>query len=123
MSAGREYDVDVADLEARLNHNLLACVQKEVARAMGPQVSLGSMLRGQDDAPEQEANPDPWAHRSRAMSCVTCMWYVRKEKSGPQPLDAREVGRCRRHAPTMTGYPVVFETDWCGDHKLDENRA
>jgi len=27
-------------------------------------------------------------------------------------------GRCRRHAPTMTGYPVVFENDSCGDHKL-----
>lgn len=22
----------------------------------------------------------------------------------------------------MNGYPVVFETDWCGDHKLDENK-
>jgi len=21
----------------------------------------------------------------------------------------------------MSGYPVVFDTDWCGDHKLDEN--
>lgn len=27
-------------------------------------------------------------------------------------------GRCRRHAPTMGGYPVVFPDDWCGDHKL-----
>jgi hypothetical protein len=32
------------------------------------------------------------------------------------------VGRCRRHAPTMNGYPVVFEDDWCGDHKLDESK-
>lgn len=30
------------------------------------------------------------------------------------------LGRCRRHAPTMNGYPVVFESDWCGDHKLNE---
>jgi len=21
----------------------------------------------------------------------------------------------------MTGYPVVFVNDWCGDHKLNEN--
>lgn len=32
------------------------------------------------------------------------------------------MGRCRKHAPTMGGYPVVFETDWCGDHKLDETK-
>lgn len=31
-----------------------------------------------------------------------------------------EFGRCRRHAPTMSGYPAVFGHDWCGDHKLDE---
>lgn len=29
------------------------------------------------------------------------------------------VGRCRRHAPTLNGYPVVLPKDWCGDHKLD----
>jgi len=33
------------------------------------------------------------------------------------------LGRCRRHAPTMNGYPAVFATDWCGDHKLDENKV
>lgn len=31
-------------------------------------------------------------------------------------------GRCRRHAPSMQGYPAVFGNDWCGDHKLDENK-
>jgi hypothetical protein len=30
------------------------------------------------------------------------------------------LGRCRRHAPTMSGFPVVYEDDWCGDHKLKE---
>jgi len=63
---------------------------------------------------------DPWKHRSKGMSCSTCMWFVIKEKTvlkGKQAL-----GRCRRHAPTMNGYPVVFSADWCGDHKLDENK-
>lgn len=23
----------------------------------------------------------------------------------------------------MNGYPVVFENDWCGDHKLDETKV
>ena len=43
----------------------------------------------------------------------------------PEPgvieVPASRVGRCRRHAPTMNGYPVVFVQDWCGDHKLNEN--
>jgi hypothetical protein len=33
------------------------------------------------------------------------------------------IGRCRKHAPTMSGYPAVYMNDWCGDHKLDENKA
>ena len=56
---------------------------------------------------------DPWNHRSKGMRCKTCMWYISK---GNKPI-----GRCRRHAPTMNGYPVVFEDDWCGDHKLSED--
>ena len=62
---------------------------------------------------------DPWAHRSAKMRCSTCMWYVTKDSNGKETM----VGRCRRHAPTMSGYPVVFATDWCGDHKLDEAKA
>lgn len=65
---------------------------------------------------------DPWIHRSRGMLCRTCIYFVRKEASVAVPLDPRgSTGRCRRHAPTMNGYPVVFQTDWCGDHKLNEN--
>lgn len=56
---------------------------------------------------------DPWRHRSEHMRCISCMWFVTKQGS---------VGRCRRHAPIMSGYPVVFNTDWCGDHKLDETK-
>ena len=78
---------------------------------------------------------DPWKHRSANMKCATCMWYVKKE-AVPDPVKEAslavhgvgtkgviglEIGRCRRHAPTMTGYPVVYITDWCGDHKLGEN--
>jgi hypothetical protein len=56
---------------------------------------------------------DNWKHRSEGMKCATCMWFVAKSGS-------ETVGRCRRHAPTMNGYPVVFIGDWCGDHKIDE---
>lgn len=57
---------------------------------------------------------DPWQNRDKNMTCETCMWVCVK---------ANTIGRCRRHAPTMKGYPVVFSSDWCGDHKLDENKV
>lgn len=61
---------------------------------------------------------DPWKHRSKNMSCATCMWYVDKAPT----MGIARLGRCRKNAPTMDGYPVVFKTDWCGKHKLDENK-
>jgi hypothetical protein len=66
------------------------------------------------------SSQDPWAHRSKKMRCATCMWFVEKSREGLD-LDYT-IGRCRRHSPTMNGYPVVYATDWCGDHKLDENK-
>jgi len=71
------------------------------------------------------AESDPWKHRSSGMRCRTCIWFVPKVVEGLVAMkqDAKIVGRCRRHAPTMNGYPVVFQTDWCGDHRLDENKA
>lgn len=59
---------------------------------------------------------DNWKFRSANMKCKTCMWFVPKEAK------VIEIGRCRRHCPTMGGFPVVFSSDWCGDHKLDENK-
>lgn len=56
---------------------------------------------------------DRWAHRSAMMKCGSCMWFVAKKPR-------TDFGRCRRHAPTLAGWPAVFSTDWCGDHKLDE---
>ena len=61
---------------------------------------------------------DPWKHRSKGMRCMTCMWYVVKAVDGQKSL----TGRCRRRSPTMNGYPVVYDTDWCGDHKVDETQ-
>ncbi len=42
------------------------------------------------------------------------------EKDARKGTNQTAIGRCRRHAPTMSGYPVVFDNDWCGDHKLNE---
>ena len=57
---------------------------------------------------------DPWIHRSEGMRCHSCMWYVEKENNAIDEIR----GRCRRHCPTMGGFPVVFPIDWCGDHRL-----
>jgi hypothetical protein len=68
---------------------------------------------------------DNWKHRSKGMVCLTCMFFVRKivgDPIGPTNISMNHLGRCRRHAPTMSGFPAVFDTDWCGDHKLDENK-
>ena len=69
------------------------------------------------------------------MRCKTCMWFVPKVpgmRLCPNPMDfgrtqievpkPYDLGRCRRHAPTMSGWPVVFVNDWCGDHKIDEEK-
>ena len=68
----------------------------------------------------REEDLDPWKHRSARMKCERCMWFVAKHKEGMRT--DKLLGRCRKHAPTMNGYPVVFGDDWCGDHKLDEGK-
>jgi hypothetical protein len=74
-------------------------------------------VRLEDVFPEEAE--DPWQHRSENMRCYSCMYYVAKRV--PNDEDRNEIGRCRRHAPTMSGFPVVYPfKDWCGDHKLDE---
>ena len=54
---------------------------------------------------------DNWEHKTEGMVCETCMFFV--------PKRSQKVGRCRRHSPTMSGWPVMFVSDWCGDHKLE----
>jgi len=53
------------------------------------------------------------------MRCKSCMWFVPKQAAD----GITDLGRCRRHAPTGMGFPPVFVNDWCGDHRLDENRV
>jgi hypothetical protein len=60
---------------------------------------------------------DHWVQGEAA--CDTCMYFVCKPIKN-SIFDERDewLGRCRRHAPALGGYPVVFSNDWCGDHKL-----
>lgn len=71
-----------------------------------------------DDGEKEPISKDPWKHRSAGMRCETCMFYVPKKAKAGIP----EIGRCRRSAPTMKGFPAVFPNDWCGEHKLDEEK-
>ena len=73
--------------------------------------------------PIEQPKPDPWVHRSSGMRCRTCIWYVPKMRSENNIPFEGDVGRCRRHAPSIHGYPVVYMTDWCGDHRIDENKV
>jgi hypothetical protein len=52
------------------------------------------------------------------------MWFVPKfpDNEEERPPGPKRLGRCRRHAPTMNGFPAVYGCDWCGDHKVDENK-
>jgi hypothetical protein len=80
------------------------------------------ITRESEVEPETAKVEDNWRHRSSKMRCTTCMWYVLKNAERCFP-DQANFGRCRRHAPTMSGWPAVYGQDWCGDHKLDENKA
>lgn len=80
-----------------------------------------SLFAGQ--ANEAEDPEDPWKHRSSGMTCATCMWCVEKKAHREDKTEpVFKLARCRRRCPTMNGYPAVFMDDWCGDHKLDENK-
>ena len=66
---------------------------------------MESIATGSDEAYDKASEiNDMWSHRNTGMICGTCMHYTNY--------------RCRRHAPTMQGYPGVYPEDWCGDHKM-----
>jgi hypothetical protein len=55
---------------------------------------------------------DKW-DRKTDFCCATCYCYAPKDN---------EKGRCKRNAPTMKGFPVVYgKHDWCGEHKVGTN--
>lgn len=67
---------------------------------------------------------EPLVHRAAGMRCKTCIWFAPKRtlKPGTTELDpVYHLGPCRRHAPAVSGFPIVFVNDWCGDHQLNEN--
>jgi len=56
------------------------------------------------EAPVNPRENDNWAAMS-TFCCETCMYYINF--------------RCRRHSPAgQEGWSAVYNTDWCGDHKI-----
>lgn len=54
---------------------------------------------------------DNWPSHEQTHTCKFCMWFVNKNQT--------VLGRCRKRAPTLDGWPAVYESDWCGEHKMD----
>jgi hypothetical protein len=93
---------------------------KQALKLVVDKVVAGSKIADASSTAESKPEAtDPWANRHAGMQCRTCVYFVLKNPRGLEPV---RLGRCRRHAPTMNGYPVVFLHDFCGDHKLDENK-
>ena len=73
---------------------------------------------------------DCWANRKSGMKCATCVFFVEKKHVmrdvviNEMPIEDPRgtIGRCRANPPTMKGFPIVFECDWCGYHRIDENK-
>jgi len=60
------------------------------------------------------ATTDNWRDKS-TFRCGTCMYFVEKSNN---------IGRCRFNPPVVVnGYPVVYDTDFCGQHKLDYRKV
>lgn len=88
-----------------------------------PTLAYPSVDRVEEKVPEKEGvliglgyGDDLWGDKE-GMICNTCAFFVEK-KSKVVRIVSNILGRCRRRAPTMNGYPAVFSRDWCGDHKL-----
>ena len=75
------------------------------------ELALDSAKRQMAEAVQRDIE-DNWQDRTVGMICKTCMFFVLK-RNGP-------TGRCRRNAPTMKGFPVVYPGDWCGEHRLND---
>lgn len=66
---------------------------------------------------------DLWNDRHLNRRCETCMYWLEKEPKHPRSKQYDIIGRCRRNAPVVQiGYPTTYPSDWCGEHKLDEEK-
>ena len=109
-------DSNLFELFEKYIANSLRAAKKELEREIFTGRQEEELKELQNQFPkETNEEEDNWAHRSVSMRCGSCMVFVKKKGL------ITGLGRCRRNAPTLGGWPAVFESDWCGAHKLDEN--
>lgn len=111
---------DMSDEEyAKVQANISEIVNKDTSRYVVDPSKLD--IENYDKSPQMGAliKEDNWQHRAANIRCKTCMWFVPKI---PKANISEHIGRCRHDAPTLKGWPVMFRTDWCGSHKLDETK-
>ena len=51
-------------------------------------------------------------------TCGSCMFFVLKE---PTKKLHKQIGNCRFHA-LPDGYYAMFDSGWCADYKVNENK-
>ncbi len=109
-----EEGIDTKDPRIDHEEHVAAAVEFERSRTEPPG-DYGKTLM-------EEQLEDNWAHRGTRTQCRTCMFYV--PKAGALRLDRGEevIGRCRERSPSIKGWPAVYPTDWCGAHKMDEEK-
>lgn len=61
------------------------------------------------DVSTKPNNDDNWNNRAVQFTCKNCLFFVDRGQG---------LGRCRKHAPTHDGWPTMYESDWCGDHRI-----
>jgi len=52
------------------------------------------------------------------LRCFNCVFFEGKEDA----TGFIQVGRCIRNAPTIRGFPIMLPNQFCGEHRLDENK-
>ena len=87
------------EMEKKLN--------EEKASMFSSEIDKCSSMYPTEHGPVPTISPrenDNWAAMS-TFCCETCMYYINF--------------RCRRHSPVgQEGWSAVYNTDWCGDHKI-----
>jgi hypothetical protein len=80
----------------------------------------GDAIRAEIREMAQELGPGEIREVSPARirgGCASCLFY---RQAMPKPETDVAYGRCRRRAPRLRGrFPVVFPSDWCGEHQFD----
>jgi hypothetical protein len=120
MEEQAEYGNTIPGGESNLEQEIRK-VEEGLKKLHEKRAAINELRPGRIMMAGEQKPADNWKHRADNMRCRTCMWFVPKESSPPRPMHLA-MGRCRRHAPTMNGWPVMYVGDWCGDHKLDENK-